>query len=207
MNKKEQELKLLLNSEDFNRILTRPPSKVVKQVNYYFDTETFILKNLGITLRIRVENKDVILCMKTKIGGSFFITSNEVEQTISQEDLKKSINEPDILHNYFSENVKNSLMSNLHKEHLAFLGTITNERHYINFNEKFSFELDHSVFPDGSESFELEVEGITHQKECEDIMRALKAQNISFVLNNQSKYERFLIALTTNNLFQNNISK
>ncbi|MGR3765959.1 CYTH domain-containing protein [Rossellomorea sp. NS-SX7] len=195
MNVKEQELKLLLDAEGFKQLLANKPTKILKQINYYFDTPRLDLKESGITLRIREENEEVILCMKMKVKKAMFVTSDEVQRNISEEVLSQCIEHPDSMLDYLPESSRDLILSLAKNEKLRFLGTIKNTRHCLNFDNNFTFELDHSEFPHRIQSYELEIEGVSNQEDCEYILDVLKEKQITFQLNGKSKYERFLMAL------------
>lgn len=195
MKVKEQELKLLLNKDGYEEILSNSQrEKELEQVNYYFDTEHLVLKNTGVTLRIREENQEVILCMKLKVAFSLFVTSDEIQKKINHKILTQCIQTPETIFEFFSESEKSLLKSKTQDNPLKFLGTIRNNRNCIYF-ERFKFELDHTKFPGREQSFELEVEGVTNKGDCSYIMGILRAKNITFTVNNRSKYERFLDAI------------
>lgn len=197
MNVIEQELKLLLDLDGFNCILhnQKNTEKTLKQTNYYFDTNTLELQSSGITLRIREENEEVILCFKSKISKTLFVTSQEVEQKVSHEILNHCIANPVVIISLFPENIQELLKSKFINEKLEFLGSLKNTRHCLSLVENFTFELDHSELPNGEHSYELEVEGVTRQEDCEFIMNLLRENDINFLLNDKSKYERFLEAI------------
>jgi uncharacterized protein YjbK len=195
MKGKEQEFKLLLNKDGYEKILSNHQrNKELEQINYYFDTEHLALKNSGITLRIREENQEVILCMKSKVADSLFVTSDETQQNITHKILTQCIQTPEAILELFSESEKSLLMSKTQDNPLKFLGTIKNNRQCIEF-ERFKIELDHTEFPGTEQSFELEVEGIANKADCIYIMESLRTKNITFSVNNRSKYERFLDAI------------
>ncbi|PFA69823.1 hypothetical protein CN378_03380 [Bacillus sp. AFS015802] len=195
MKVKEQELKLLLDAAGFKHLLANKPTKILKQINYYYDTPHLDLKKSGVTLRIREENDDVILCMKSKLNKAVFVTSDEVQRIVSKVVLEQCMDNPDFIMEYLPESSRAVIVSLTKREKLSFLGTIKNTRHCLNIVKNYTFELDHSEFPNGVQSYELEIEGISNQEECEYIMNLLKDKQITFQLNGKSKYERFLIAL------------
>jgi uncharacterized protein YjbK len=198
MKVKEQELKLLLDAAGFKQLLANKPTKILKQINYYYDTPYLDLKKSGVTLRIREENDDVILCMKSKINKDMFVTSDEVQRIVSKAVLEQCMDNPDIIMEYLPESSRDVVVSLTKSEKLRFLGTLQNTRHCLNIVKNYTFELDHSEFPNGEQSYELEIEGISNQEDCEYIMDLLNDKQITFQLNEKSKYERFLIALNNN---------
>lgn len=74
----ERELKFLLDKTDYNRLLTytkqyckENASKHILQINYYYDTENFMLYRQDITLRVRerngrykIEKKEVLAALE-----------------------------------------------------------------------------------------------------------------------------------------------
>jgi len=196
MKVKEQELKLLLDKDGFDYFLKGQPfENLLKQTNYYFDTKSLNLKNSGVTLRIREENNRLVMCMKLKITKDLFVTSEEFEQLISSDDLNKCIKNPEFISTLFSGESQRLLHSKTQGEKLGFLGFIKNNRYCINFIDGFTFELDHSRFPNEQQTYELEVEGISSKEDCNFIINKLKDHNIKFQLSDVSKYERFLLTI------------
>ncbi|WP_340027972.1 CYTH domain-containing protein [Paenibacillus sp. FSL H7-0940] len=196
----EKELKLLLEQDSYKKILNRVNQQpdVIRQTNYYFDTCDFKLEKAGITLRIRNEEKNWLLCMKTKSNTeSQFVSSTEIERSISERDFEYYKENPSEILEGITENPVN-INSIINAEEISLLGSIRNERKKIKLFNEYTIELDHSLFPGGNESFEIEVEGVNTERECDYIMNELRHMGIEFNLNKKSKYKRFVEFISSN---------
>ncbi|AIQ61690.1 CYTH domain-containing protein [Paenibacillus borealis] len=196
----EKELKLLLEQDSYKKILNRVNQQpdVIRQTNYYFDTCDFKLEKAGITLRIRNEEKNWLLCMKTKSKTeSQFVSSTEIERSISERDFEYYKENPSEILEGITENPVN-ISSIINAEEISLLGSIRNERKKLKLFNEYTIELDHSLFPGGNESFEIEVEGVNTERECDYIMNELRQMGIEFNLNKKSKYKRFVEFISSN---------
>jgi uncharacterized protein YjbK len=193
MKVKEQELKLLIDELGFNKLLKgHNDLNILKQTNHYFDSQTFILKSSGFTLRIREENGEFILCLKSKIKKTTFVTSDEVSETISNETFTNCLSNPGDIFHLFPDETQNALKAALDGNDLQYVGFIKNTRHRFHYKEEIYFDLDHTEFPNGYQTYELEVEGVKDVADCNLIMEELRENYIKFELNQKSKYERFI---------------
>lgn len=192
----ERELKLLIRDVDYYSILEKSQdrgSSFKKQINYYFDTNNFELNNLGITLRIRKENNDWLLCLKVKKQDNNFISnSDEYEYRVNNKAFQDCSLQPKKILNYISEEAKQILIRSIDINEIKLLGSINNERHKINILDSYLFELDKSVFPENNLSYELEVEGLNSQEECNHIINFLENIGVELTVNRKSKYKRFV---------------
>ncbi|MGG1343634.1 CYTH domain-containing protein [Bacillus toyonensis] len=194
----ENELKLLIDKETYTYILNHSQNikKPLKQINYYFDTENRCLEKQDSTLRIRHENNRWLLCLKLKNieQSRYTVSSIEIEQEITEQIFKQCRHLPSKISCWLPPDAQRLLGNLINK--LQFLGFIENTRYSINFLDNYAFDLDHTTFPGGLESFELEVEGIESQDESLDILNSLTNKGINFHLNKKSKYKRFLEILS-----------
>ncbi|MCM3635577.1 CYTH domain-containing protein [Paenibacillus camelliae] len=197
----EKELKLLLEHDSFTKILNYAPKcpNPIRQTNYYFDTLDFRLDKAGITLRIRNEDGQWLLCLKIKSKSeSRFISSLEIERQISNKEFEYFKSNPSEILGTIAEK-KHDLKMIIDSSEICFLGYIQNERLKVRLFNEYTFELDHSFFPGGNESFELEVEGVNSELECEYILSELKGLGINYHINKKSKYKRFVEYISSNN--------
>lgn len=196
----EKELKLLLEHNSYTKILKSVEHCPVpiRQTNYYFDTHDFMLDKAGITLRIRNEDGQWLLCLKIKSKDeSRFISSKEIEKLISERDFEYYKAEPSAMLRRIMEEAID-IQSIIDSSDISFLGAIQNERLKLKLLGGYTLELDHSLFPGGNESFELEIEGVNTEVECDYIMSELRGMGIDFYLNKKSKYKRFVEYITAN---------
>lgn len=190
----ERELKLLIRDVDYYNILELAQKKgnFIKQINYYFDTNNFELNKLGITLRFRKENYDWLLCLKVKKHNNSFITnSDEYEYRVNYLAFQECSVQPNRILNYISEEAKQILLNCIDINEVKLLGSIKNERQKINI-DSYLIELDKSVFPENNLSYELEVEGVNSQEECNQIINFLESSGVKLTVNRKSKYKRFV---------------
>ncbi|WP_229106770.1 hypothetical protein [Paenibacillus sp. 1001270B_150601_E10] len=153
---------------------------------------TLLLIKVGITLRVRKEDSNWLLCLKMKLKDkNQFLSSIEIEKQITAYEFECFKSNPSKLVEKISYD-KVDLGDIVDSSKLTLLGYIENERQKINLVDNFLFELDHSLFPGGHEFFELEVEGVRNDGECNYIMNALTEMGIQFNLNKKSKYKRFV---------------
>ena len=67
----EIEAKVLINKDEYNRIVRKLQKNILKdkvQVNYYIDTKDFQLKNAGIGLRVRALNNEYVMTLKVPMS-------------------------------------------------------------------------------------------------------------------------------------------
>ncbi|SFS76820.1 CYTH domain-containing protein [Paenibacillus sp. 453mf] len=195
----EKELKLLLQHDSYKKIINSVEQNPtpIRQVNYYFDSHDFKLEKAGITLRIRNEDTHWLLCAKVKSNSNNnFISSTEIETSITELEFEYlKANPSEILKRFKRDEV--DLCNIVDSSELFLLGSIENERLKLKVFSDYTLELDHSIFPGGNESYELEVEGVSSDKDCNNIMNELEKMGIEFYLNNKSKYKRFVEYITT----------
>ena len=95
----EIEFKNLLTKIEYENLLKRfnvEEKDIIKQINYYFDTPDFALKNLGSALRIREKNSNFELTLKQPAAVGLLETTqhlseNEFQAAIQHRILPKGI--------------------------------------------------------------------------------------------------------------------
>jgi uncharacterized protein YjbK len=205
MSNNENELKLLLKKEDFEELLLLGSNKVTnykEQTNYYFDTDQFTLSESGITLRIRKENEKNLLCLKikNKKNSDTYISSMEYEVEVPTSVLSDCKQAPQKIIDYLPYDAQSLLLKILNGQQIKFIGSIKNKRHCLKLFNNYIFELDHSFFPNGTESYEVEVEGIKNDKDSLYIMDFFNRKGFKYNLNTKSKYKRFVESLSLQNI-------
>ncbi|MDT8978713.1 CYTH domain-containing protein [Paenibacillus sp. chi10] len=195
----ERELKLLLQHDSYKKIINSVEQNPtpIRQTNYYFDSRDFKLEKSGVTLRIRNEDTQWLLCAKIKSNSdNSFISSKEIETSITELEFEYLKGNPSEIFKRINKD-EVDLCNIVDSSELFLLGSIENERLKLKLFSDYILELDHSIFPGGNESYELEVEGVSSEKECSNIMNQLQKMGIDFYLNNKSKYKRFVEYITT----------
>lgn len=196
----EQELKLLLKENTYHTVLKSALNINSKmfQENFYFDTKNLDLEKRGITLRIRKENEDWLVCLKVKNTSQItntYVSSLEFEQPASSAIFDLCKEHPPLISRFLpTEGL--SYLNDLNND-LELIGSIKNTRYSLQLFKEFNykFELDHSFFPNGNEAFELEIEGIQGKQDSLKIIENIKNLGIEYTLNSKSKYKRFVEAL------------
>lgn len=189
ITEKEYELKVLLEEDNYNRLLQE--STLIKQetfINHYFDSENSLLYKNGITLRIREFEENCELCVKQKknIDKAGIISSNENKESLPKEKAFLYINNPNILSDYLNGTTLNSSFL----EKLSYLGKVINERSTLEIINGLILELDKTIFPNKLITYELEIEGLNEISKNE-IEEYLLINGIKLKPNLISKYSRF----------------
>lgn len=84
----EIEYKNIVTREEFERVTTSfhiPSEAFISQTNYYFDTPTFSLKELGCALRIRYKNGKYTLTLKQPHGDGLLETHQQLSKVLAEE--------------------------------------------------------------------------------------------------------------------------
>lgn len=187
--KKEIELKYLLSSkEDLVRLqgallpyMKDKPSLLVQE-NYYFDTSKLTLKKDGISLRLRKENNDFLLCAKQSLRKkrqkSHLSVRLEFEGLVSKEAGELMIEQylspleaykllPAVGEALDTRKLLYGHMKKALDLGVQLLGSFINHRTAVPIEilgHKITLELDHSFYPKGIEIFEVEVEFISAEQ-------------------------------------------
>ncbi|MBN3554058.1 CYTH domain-containing protein [Fictibacillus nanhaiensis] len=199
----EQELKLLLEAKDFIMLkkMFKLHQESIEQINYYFDTFDYELGSKHITLRIRFEKNQYCICLKHKTSKDRDLISKSKEyNTIITEQTFLTIkdNPQYILNHINNEGLK--LLSSLfdRSKQLLMLGSIKNYRELREGPSGLVLTLDHSIFFNAVNSYELEIENI-NPEEANQLLMMLSKIGIKYVSNQKGKYKRFLALLKDKN--------
>jgi uncharacterized protein YjbK len=198
MAKKEQELKLFVTKETYDKLLTYadPTVPTLQQTNYYFDLPDFYMGKNGVMLRVREENGEWILCVKIKQKSeSPALSSIEIEKPITQEIFEKGKQNPEVLVDLLPTEGQNAIRRLTEPSRLIIRGTLRNERRTLKLLEGYTFELDRTFLPGNQEEYELEVEGMESEAACQQIMEQLTSLGYIFSINKKSKYQRLQEAM------------
>lgn len=186
----EIEAKVLLSEEEYNKIivhfhLDRYPR--IKQTNYYIDSETRVLKENGIALRIR-ESNDFELTLKTPLSEGL-LEKNQNITWREYESLEKR--------GVFPEGQIKSFLEVLgfNIDKLKILASLTTERIEIHYKDGL-MSLDRNVY-NNQIDYELEMEQTSMDGAEELIKDLLKEVGIEeHAFNHVSKQARAINALT-----------
>lgn len=198
MAKKEQELKLLLTKEMYNKLLlhTDKTKPVLRQTNYYFDMPDFYMGKNGVMLRVREENGTWILCAKIKLtSNSAAVSSIELEQEITPEMFEAGRKNPEVLVRLLPHEGQEAIRQLLLPSELIVRGTLRNERRKLHLIEGYTCELDRTLLPGDREEYELEIEGMEDNDTCQYVIKELSSLGYAFSINQKSKYQRFQEAM------------
>ncbi|UQD51428.1 CYTH domain-containing protein [Bacillus methanolicus] len=183
----EIEFKNLLTKDEFQRIqkvFYIKSTNFSKQINHYFDTDLFSLKELGSALRIREKNGFFELTLKQPVDGGLLETNQKINSYEAEKMLR---------HLTFPEGKIRTILQNLNinLSDLEYLGSLTTLRA----EQKYKGGLlvfDHSYYLN-KEDFEIEYE-VTNREEGQKIfMDLLNELNIP-LRNTENKIKRFFKA-------------
>lgn len=198
MKDTEKEIKILLDVNNYNNVIKKFPEiiKVVVQENHYFDTKLFTLKNHSMTLRIREENNIHHLTLKVKKSfENQAVNSLEFNKIIDKDLAVFLICNPQEITPFLEDEAQQELLQVVHNNdlELTYLGSIHNERKYIQGPKDICFELDYTIFPKHNIEYELEIENVSNPLE---IINILKTKGIVGEIGGKGKYKRFIKYLT-----------
>ena len=181
----EIEAKVLINEDDYNRVLKfykKEELQKVTQLNYYIDTDDLLLKQFGISLRIR--QKDFfVLNMKAPLQEGLL----EKKESISEKEFDNFKNNGV----FPNGSIKNLLlMFGVDITKLKIQTTLKTERIVIeNFSDNEVFAIDKNYY-NGLIDYELELEGTSLERAKNSLKERCEELNIDFVENAKSKQVR-----------------
>lgn len=197
----EKELKYQLNKKNFEVLKQYMDEngcfhEEVLQKNYYFDTESFSLKNSGMTVRLRVKepssceftvkNKvvsDVDNC-KIKQEENMILTIDQVEEMIA----KGNLCEFGELFNGFKREYSSKFLSH----HVKLLGCLKTKRRTYSFDgEDGVICIDESCYL-GNEDYEVEWETEDLDRAILQMKNVFRKLSIKPLPNCDSKSSRFI---------------
>lgn len=183
----EIEYKNLLTKAEFDRLLKQYPfpEKATVQMNYYLETDRFLLKENGCALRIREKNNRYVLTLKEPHKNGLL----ETHDTLTEEEMRR------ILHGgtMVKKDVANRLYTlDIPLSSLHYYGELTTERRETTFDHAL-LVLDHSIYNDTND-YELEVEAPTETIGSRIFEQLLHRQGIP-KRDTPNKIERFFTSL------------
>jgi uncharacterized protein YjbK len=148
----EIEFKNMLTKDEYFHLITEfsiDETMIGTQINHYFDTETFQLKELGSALRIREKNGQFELTLKQPAKVGLLETNQEITKEIALATLQGA--------SLPSGSVKDQLLkSGFPIEQLQYFGSLTTNRCELQYKGGL-LVLDHSLYL-LKEDYELEYE-------------------------------------------------
>ena len=186
----EIEAKVLINEDDYNRVLKfykKEELQKVTQLNYYIDTDDLLLKQFGIGLRIR--QKDFfVLNMKAPLQEGLL----EKKESISEKEFDNFKNNGV----FPNGSIKNLLlMFGVDITKLKIQTTLKTERIVIeNFSDDEVFAIDKNYY-NGLIDYELELEGTSLERAKNSLKERCEELNIDFVENANSQWRLYGISL------------
>lgn len=180
----EIEFKNLLLKEEFLQLksfFNLEDTLFVKQVNHYFDTPTFDLKEKKCALRIREKENDIEMTLKQPAIEGLLETNEKISKEVAKHLIQSSL---------ISEGpIKAELIKlNVDVDALKYFGSLTTERAEIEYKGGL-LVLDYSYYLNNHD-YELEYEVTNSARGIEIFLELLQAHNIP-QRKTQNKVQRF----------------
>ncbi|WP_240374881.1 CYTH domain-containing protein [Bacillus piscicola] len=170
---KEFEKKNLLTSIEFNRLTQAfqfQDEDFTLQVNTYFDTADFLLKEQRAALRIREKNGHFTLTLKQPAASGLL----ETHQTLTSAEAKYAFETGRLPAGETVSQIQS--MSKINMEDLKKLGSLQTKRAQVPFRNGTLF-LDHSIYLD-TEDYEVEFEASSIESAAAGLSQLLKKYRI-----------------------------
>lgn len=183
----EIEFKNLLTKEEFITLLEAFSVRrelFQTQVNHYFDTNQFSLKEKHSALRIRFKKKRYTLTLKQTIPEGIL----ETHQALTDDEAQIMLNDMVLLDGDIKKQLKNI---GINEEKIKYFGKLTTNRAEIPY-ENGLLVFDHSRYLD-QEDYELEYEVADRERGYEIFLTLLHEQQIP-VRKTANKIQRFFNA-------------
>lgn len=148
----EIEFKNMLTQEEFQLLTIHfkiEPKQFKKQINHYFDTNSFTLKEKGSALRIREKESWFEMTLKQPAQQGLLETNQKLTPSQAEEALSTGKLPDGVVKDTVSELIKDT-------ESLLYFGSLTTVRAEIEYKEGL-LVLDHSYYLN-TEDYELEYE-------------------------------------------------
>ncbi|MFB1050095.1 CYTH domain-containing protein [Paraliobacillus sp. JSM ZJ581] len=184
----EMESKNLLTKQEYHILINYfnlATDLAEKQVNYYFETPDFLLKQYGSALRIREKNSQWVLTLKQPHHDGLLETHDHLTQLEAIQSITNRI--------IVKPNVNKQLVGqNIDSNSLQYMGSLTTHRLEVPYKNG-QVMIDFSKF-NGHTDYELEIES-TSMLTSKKLMKELtKSLGIS-MKHTPNKIERFYTAL------------
>ncbi|RSD29420.1 CYTH domain-containing protein [Mesobacillus subterraneus] len=168
----EIEFKNMLTEDEFHLLIKHfnlEDTDFKKQVNHYFDTPSFSLKDYGAALRIREKGSKFEMTLKQPAFQGLLETNQDLASDVSREVLSTGT-----LPGGEVKNAVDSLIENAHE--LQYFGSLTTVRAELEYKGGL-LVLDHSYYLN-SEDYELEYEVTDEAEGSKAFSALLKVLNI-----------------------------
>ena len=201
----EYELKLLLNEDEFFKLLSLASFKEfsVFQTNYFFDTENKLLSSIHYALRIREEEKKFFLTLKgPKQKSKIFSVRLEKEEKLDALKAQKMIKDGFLLSEY-KEILSLKFLAeslNITDAFFSVFLVFNNERTTAFFLDSIKTVLDKTMYEDHLVSYELEMEGESEEdllKKKSVLEQFFQKNKINWNIAKESKLKRVLNFIKT----------
>ncbi|MFD1735336.1 CYTH domain-containing protein [Bacillus salitolerans] len=180
----EIEFKNVVTKGEFEQLLIAfsiSEEMFVSQVNYYFDTTKFSLKNKGSALRIRYKKGTYTLTLKEPLREGLLETHQDISKTEAEMMLQ---NGPFIQGDIY----KRIEVLGIDPKEVIYLGSLRTNRAETMFKQG-TLVFDHSFYL-GKEDYELEFEASDYSKGQHDFKELLSVHHIP-VRKTDNKIKRF----------------
>jgi uncharacterized protein YjbK len=168
----EIEFKNLLTKEEYDQLIAYfqlKETESILQTNYYFETDSFHLKELGSALRIREKNNQIIFTLKTPADIGLLETSEVISKEMFQSCINGKVQIP--------KNIELQLTKmHIPIKDLKFVGQLQTYRLKKHYQECL-IVLDHSLYLQ-TEDFELELETMDFEHGQRVFLQLLAENNI-----------------------------
>ncbi|WP_010529946.1 CYTH domain-containing protein [Lentibacillus jeotgali] len=187
----EMEYKNLLTEAEFTRLQQGLPfpEDAQLQVNHYFETNNFALKELGCALRIREKNGVFTSTLKEPHPQGLLETHDGLSDHEAEQWLNENISPKNNI-------AKRMIAHNIDADELIYYGSLTTRRRELDYSDVL-LVLDYSTYH-GYNDYELEIEAESEPaglKAMHDIMK-------DFSINKRhtpNKIQRFFNSVPANN--------
>lgn len=187
MHEIEIEFKNKLTKSEYNGLKNKwfPSEQPITQINHYFETEDFQLKENRAALRIREKNRTFIATLKEDQGDYFL----ETHLPLSKNDYHAWIDGHILVKNDLFNRLK---QLNIDIEQLSYKGYLTTHRLQTK-RDKMIIALDHSEY-NGQEDYEIELEA-ENEEEGKKYFRKFLLEHHINERPSKNKIERFFETL------------
>ncbi|QDP39799.1 CYTH domain-containing protein [Radiobacillus deserti] len=169
----EIEFKNLLTKVEYDKLTTYLPlqsSTHFRQINHYFETSDFSLKNKGAALRIREKESGYVLTLKQPHPDGLL----ETHDKLSEEEAMRWLNNQPFETEFVGKQLKEC---NISIEKLRYGGALITDRTELVYHNTLVV-LDHSSY-NGKEDYELELEATNWELGNQVFQEILEACSIA----------------------------
>lgn len=164
---------------------------ILLQKNYFYDTENMLLIKHNAVLRVRVQNKKVIITFKEqKEKKEGYFISDEIENTVSLEEIEPVLAVEKSVLSVCGEN-KNNVERITGNSDLVQVGMFSTQRIKYSIDDVV-LELDRVDFGKGVVDYEIETESEDEEKVRAFLCSLMESLNVQFQPQEKTKYQRFL---------------